>query len=94
VSYSVGVEPGPVYTTGKIRVRNASDELRAAILGTLKLTPGEPFNEGAIRSMLMTKSADPALQRVLGSYNLSYTASRHEDVHTIDVDITAEPRHP
>lgn len=94
VSYSVSVDPGPVYRTGKVRVRNVSDELRDMAMAALKLPPGEPFNEGAIRSMTATHDVYPAFERIIPKYNLSYTLTRHDDVHTVDVDINLEPKHP
>ena len=94
VSYTVSAEPGPVYTTGKVRVKNVSDDLRAMVLAALKLPPGEPFNEGAIRGMTATHNVNPAFERVIPNYNLSYTLTPHDDVHVVDVDINLEPKHP
>ena len=94
VSYNVTAEPGPVYTTGKVRVKNVSDELRAMVLAALKLPPGEPFNEGAIRGMTATHNVNPAFERIIPNYNLSYTLTPHDDVHVVDVDISLEPKHP
>lgn len=94
VSYTVTAEPGPVYTTGKVRVKNVSDELRAMVLAALKLPPGEPFNEGAIRGMTATHNVNPAFERIIPNYNLSYTLTPHDDAHIVDVDINLEPKHP
>jgi outer membrane protein assembly factor BamA len=94
VAYTVSVEPGPIYTTGRVRVKNVSDDLRDMTLAMLKLPPGETFNEGAIRGMMATHDVNPAFERIISKYNLSYTLTRHEDTHVVDVDITLEPRRP
>jgi len=94
VSYTVSAEPGPVYATGKVRVKNVSDELRQMVLAALKLPPGEPFNEGAIRGMTATHNVNPAFERIIPNYNLSYTLTPQDDVHVVDVEIDLEPKHP
>jgi outer membrane protein assembly factor BamA len=94
VSYSVSAAAGQVYTTGNVRVRNVSEELRDMTLAALKLKPGEPFNEGAIRGMTATHLVNPAFERIIPNYNLSYTLTLHEGVQTVDVDINLGPRHP
>lgn len=93
-SYTVSADPGPVYTTGKIRVRNVSDDLRAMVLAALKLPPGETFNEGAIRAMTATHNVNPGFEKVIATYNMSYTLTPHDDTHIVDVDINLEPKHP
>jgi len=93
VSYSVAVEPGPVYTMGKLTVENVDDELRSAILAAWPMPAGAVFNEGAIRGFFATHDVHPALERVFASVNLKYTLLLNEPMHTVDVALKLEKKH-
>lgn len=94
VSYSVTAEPGPVYTMGTLKILNVSDDVRDAIIAAWKVPSGSVFNEGAIRGITATHGVNPALERLFSAVNLSYTMRIHDDVRTVDVDLTLEKRHP
>ena len=93
VSYSVAVEPGPVYTMGKLNVENVDDELRSAMLAAWPMPAGSVFNEGAIRGFFATHDVHPALERVFASVNLKYTLLLNEPMHTVDVALRLEKKH-
>jgi outer membrane protein insertion porin family len=93
VIYTVTAEPGPVYTMGKLRVENVSDDLRAAIVAAWTVPAGAAFNEGAIVGMTATHEVNPALERVFATTNLSYSLNLHDDVRTVDVDLRLERKH-
>jgi outer membrane protein insertion porin family len=94
VSYLITVEPGPVYTMGTLQVENVSEDLRAAIVKVWPMQAGMPFNEGAILGMTATHGINPALERVFATVDLRYKVNLHEDVHTADVDLRLERKHP
>jgi outer membrane protein assembly factor BamA len=94
VSYSVTAEPGPVYTMGRLKVENLSEELRETVTNAWKLKRGDVFNEGLTRSMNAQRGKDPELEHVLSNFNLAYSRRLNDDTHTVDVTIVAEPKHP
>jgi outer membrane protein assembly factor BamA len=93
VSYQVSVDPGPIYTMGKLTIENVSDDLRAAILAAWKVKPGETFNEGAILGFLATHDVNPALERVFASVRAKYTLHLNDAERTVDVALRLEKRH-
>jgi len=94
VSYLVTAVPGPVYTMGTLRVENVADDLRAAIISTWPIPAGSTFNESAITAMTATQGVHPILERVFAATTLRYRLSLHDDVHTVDVILRLEKRHP
>ena len=53
VNYTLEVQPGPVYTMGKLTIQNGAEDLRAAMLAAWKLPEGAVFNESAIQDLLL-----------------------------------------
>ena len=90
VSYSVTVDPGPVYTMGTLTIENVSDDLRAAILAVWIMPPGSVFNEGAIRGFFATYNVHPALERVFATVNVKYTMHLNDDNHSVDLVLRLE----
>jgi outer membrane protein assembly factor BamA len=93
VSYAVAVEPGPQYSMGALRVLGTDDDLQNMIAEAWKIPQGSVFNEGAIRSLTATHAVNIALEQALASMNLFYTLKLHDDVHTVDVDLSLEKKH-
>ncbi len=93
VSYSVAVEPGPVYTMGKLAVENVDDQLRSAILAAWPMPVGSVFNEGAIRGFFATHDVHPALEKVFAVVNLKFNLVLNEPMHTVDVTLKLEKKH-
>jgi outer membrane protein assembly factor BamA len=92
VSYAVTVEPGQVYTMGKLTIENVSDDLRAAMLAAWGMPSGAVFNEGAIRGFFATYNVHPALERVFATVNFKYVLHLNDDMHTVDVVLRLEKR--
>ena len=90
VSYTVTAEPGPVYTMGTLKILNVSDDLRDAMVAAWKVPSGAVFNEGATRSLLAARDSNPTLARAFAGVSLFYTTRLHDDIRTVDVDITLE----
>jgi outer membrane protein assembly factor BamA len=84
VSYLVTVEPGPVYTMGKLSLENVTDELEAAMLKQWKLAAGTVFDEGAIMDFFATGGENPSLARTFASAKCSYVLKLNDD-KTVDV---------
>ena len=93
VSYSIAVEPGPVYSMGKLTVENVDEDLRSAMLAAWPMAAGTVFNEGAIRGFFATHGVHPALERVFATVNLKYTLVLNEPMHTVDVALRLEKKH-
>jgi outer membrane protein assembly factor BamA len=91
-SFTVTVEPGPVYTMGKLTIENVSDDLRAAMLAAWKMSPGSVFNQGAILSYYAIRDANPALGRIFAAVNCKYVLTLNDDTHTVDVVLRLEKR--
>ncbi len=94
VNYAVSVSPGQVYTMGKLKVQNVSDDLRTILTNAWKLKPGDIFNESLSRGFVAIRGKDPALERVITNFNLSFTRRMNDENHTVDITMTAEPKHP
>ena len=93
VSYSVTVEPGPVYTMGKLSIASVTDDLRATMLAAWKMPAGTVFNEGAIRGYFATHGVNPGLESFFATVNLSYVLSLHDEDRTVDVILRLEKKH-
>ena len=92
VSYSVTVEPGPVYTMGTLTIQNVADDLRAQMLAAWKMPSGAVFNEGAILGFYAIGDANPALKRVFAAVNFKYNLQLNDNSHTVDVAIRLEKK--
>ncbi|MGA9672460.1 MAG: POTRA domain-containing protein, partial [Terracidiphilus sp.] len=92
VSFSVTVEPGPVYTMGSLRIDNVSDQLRTTMLAAWKMQAGEIFNESAVLSYYAIGAANPGLQRTFAAANCKYNLALNDNTHTVDVVLRLEKR--
>jgi outer membrane protein assembly factor BamA len=90
VNYTLEVEPGPVYTMGKLTIENTADDLRAAMLAAWKLPAGEVFSEDAMHSYFYGQDPRSPLGRTFGSVNCKYKLTRDDDAHTVDVSLRLE----
>ncbi len=92
VSYTVTVDPGPVYTMGRLTIENVSDDLQARMIAAWKLDAGTPFNEGAIQTYFLS-GTDPALRRLFASVNCTYTLNLIDSIHRVNVTLRLERKH-
>jgi outer membrane protein assembly factor BamA len=91
VHYRVTVDPGPVYTMGKLRLPNSSEELHNQLLAVWKLQPGTVFREDAIMEFFGT--TDEALNHLFATANCRYVLTLNDEDRTVDVLIRLEPKH-
>jgi outer membrane protein assembly factor BamA len=92
VSFTVTVEPGPVYTMGKLTIQNTADDLRAAMQAAWKLPTGAVFNEGAVFSYYSSQNPNTKLGRTFASANYKFQLTLNDDTHTVDVALHLEAK--
>lgn len=92
VSYVVSVDPGPIYTMGKLTIDNVTDDLRSAMLAAWKMPAGSVFNESAISEFFNAHGVNPALEQVFSGVDYRYTLLPHDDTCTVDVKLTLEKK--
>ena len=93
VSYTVNVDPGPVYTMGQLAIEHVSGDLRGAMLAAWKMPAGSVFNEGAIMGFFATHGVNPALERTFATVNVRYVLRVNDDTHTVDLELILENKH-
>ena len=93
VSYSITVDPGPVYTMGTLTVANVSDDLRAMMLAAWKMPAGSVFDESAVRNYYAIGDANPTLKRIFAAVNCSYNLTLNDAPRTVDVILKLEKKH-
>jgi len=91
VNYTLEVEPGPVYTMGKLTIQNNAEDLRAAMLAAWKLPEGAVFSESVLQTYFYTQGNTP-LGRTFASANCKYKLTKNIETHTVDVTLRLEKR--
>jgi outer membrane protein assembly factor BamA len=89
VNYTLEVQPGPVYTMGKLIIENGADDLRTAMLAAWKMPEGAVFNEKAISDYFYSQGNTP-LGRTFASVNCKYKLAKDSDTRTINVTLRLE----
>jgi outer membrane protein insertion porin family len=92
VSFTVTVDPGPVYTMGKLVIQNGADDLRAAMLAAWKMPAGAVFNEGAMRNFYAKLPPKSPLARTMINADLMFAAKLNKDTHTVDITLRMEKK--
>jgi outer membrane protein assembly factor BamA len=91
-SFTITVEPGPVYTMGTVTIENVGDNLRAMMLAAWKVPAGTLLSEGAVLKYFAIGDANPALARVFATVNCKYVLHLNDDTHTADVVLRLEKK--
>lgn len=91
VTYVVTVEPGPLYSMGKLSLENVTDELAAQMLKQWKMAAGAAFDESAITDFFATGNEDPSLARTFAMSNCTYALKLNDD-QTVDVVLKLEKK--
>jgi outer membrane protein assembly factor BamA len=91
VNYTIEVQPGQVYTMGKLTIQDSAEDLRAAMLAAWKLPTGAVFNANAIQAYYSSQGNTP-LGRTFASANCKYQLAVNEETHTVDVTLRVEKR--
>jgi outer membrane protein assembly factor BamA len=92
VRYVVSVDPGPVYTMGKLTIDNVTDDLRNAMLSAWKMPTGSTFNESVISGFFSSHGVNPALEQAFSGADYHYTLTPDENTRTVDVRLTLEKK--
>lgn len=91
VSYTVAVDPGPVYHLAFVKFDNVSDQLRAQLIHNWQLMPGDPFDESYVADFILkVEQSDPALQRSLAGVKTKFDATADPVTHNVNVVIRLE----
>ncbi|HME59408.1 MAG TPA: POTRA domain-containing protein [Terracidiphilus sp.] len=92
VSFTVSVEPGPIYRMGRLIIENNAEDLRAAMWAAWKLPGGEIFDESVIQAYFTSQGDKTPLGRTFASANCKYKLTLNDDTHTVDVMLRLEKR--
>jgi outer membrane protein assembly factor BamA len=91
VSYTVDVDPGPVYHLAFVKFDNVSDELRTLLIHNWQMMPGDPFDETYVSSFILkAQMQDPALRRSLAGVKAKFEVTANPDSHDVNVVIRLE----
>jgi outer membrane protein insertion porin family len=91
VSYTVDVDPGPVYHLGFVKFDNVSEDLRTLLIHNWQMMPGDPFNESYVANFIVIAQAqDPVLRRSLAGVKAKFDATADPRTHEVNVVIRLE----
>jgi outer membrane protein assembly factor BamA len=91
VDYTLEVQPGPVYTMGKLSIENGADDLRAAMLAAWKMPTGSVFSEKAITDYFYSQD-NTALGKTFASATCRYKLAKNIETHIVDVTLRLEKK--
>jgi outer membrane protein insertion porin family len=93
VSYTVDIDPGPVYHLAFVKFDNVSDNLRKLLMRSWQMLPGDPFDESYVSNFIVkAQKDDPALQRTLATVKVTYDVRADQQTHDVNVVIRLENR--
>ena len=88
VSYTVDVDPGPVYHLAFVKFDNVSDAMRSLLMRNWQMMPGDVFDESYVASFIMkAQQQDPILQRSLAGVKTTFDATADPQTHDVNVVI-------
>jgi outer membrane protein insertion porin family len=91
VSYTVNVDPGPVYHLGFVKFDNVSDALRTLLIHNWEMMPGDPFDESYVADFIVkVQMQDPVLRRSLAGVKANFDASADPQTHIVNLVIRLE----
>jgi outer membrane protein assembly factor BamA len=91
VSYTVDVDPGPVYHLAFVKFDNVSDELRAQLIRNWQMLPGDPFDENYVSNFIAkVQMQDPVLRRSLAGVKVKFDVSADQQTHDVNVVLRLE----
>ena len=93
VSYTVDLNPGPVYHLALLKFDNVSDDLRKLLMRNWQMLPGDPFDSSYVAAfVLKAQTADPVLQRTLAGVKVTYDVRADPVSHDVNLVIKLERR--
>jgi outer membrane protein assembly factor BamA len=91
VSYTVDVDPGPVYHLAFVKFDNVTDELRNLLIHNWEMMPGDVFDESYVATFIMkVQQQDPVLRRSLAGVKVKFDVMANQDTHDVNVVIRLE----
>jgi outer membrane protein insertion porin family len=85
VSYTITVQPGPVFTMGELKLINLNDAQKAEVLRYWPLHQGDVYDATvALNFLLRNKNNLPSLRGWSGTWK----AYEHEDTHVVNLEVT------
>ena len=91
VSYTVDINPGPVYHLAFVKFDNVSDNLRRLLMRSWQMLPGDPFDESYVSNFVVNaQKDDPALERTLETVSVKYDVRADPQTHDVNVIIRLE----
>jgi outer membrane protein assembly factor BamA len=91
VNYTMEIQPGPVYTMGKLIIENGADDLRAAMWAAWKMPTGAVFNANAIQAYYSSQG-NTALGRTFAAAICKFSMAVNAETHAVDVTLRVEKR--
>jgi outer membrane protein assembly factor BamA len=91
VSYTVDVDPGPVYHLAFVKFDNVSDQLRTLLIHNWQMLPGDPFDESYVANFLViAQKQDPILRQSLVGIKTKFDVTADPNTHEVNVVIRLE----
>jgi len=91
VSYTVDVDPGPIYHLAFVKFDNVSDDLRKLLIHNWEMMPGDVFDESYVATFIMkVQQQDPVLRQSLSGVKVKFDANANPDTHDVNVVIRLE----
>jgi outer membrane protein assembly factor BamA len=88
VSYTVDINPGPVYHLAYLKFDNVSDQMRTLLLHYWQMMPGDVFNENYVSQFIVSaQQQDPVLKRSLAGVKVGFDATEDQLTHTVNLVI-------
>ncbi len=93
VSYTVELNPGPVYHLALLKFDNVSEDLRKLLMRNWQMFPGDPFDESYVSGFIAkAQTSDPVLMRTLAGVKVSYDVRADPTSHDVNLIIRLEKR--
>jgi len=85
VSYTVDINPGPIYHLAFVKFDNVSDDLRRLLMRSWQMLPGDPFDESYVSNFIVkAQKDDPVLQRSLSGVGATYRIAADQRTHEVN----------
>lgn len=91
VSYTVDVDPGPLYHLAFVKFDNVTDEMRNLLVHNWEMMPGDVFDESYVATFIMkVQQQDPVLRRSLAGVKVKFDVMANAETHDVNVVIRLE----
>jgi outer membrane protein assembly factor BamA len=91
VSYTVDIDPGPVYHLAFVKFEDVSDELRMHLIHNWEMMPGDPFDESYPAKFIAdVQLHDPMLHQALKGVKTKFDVTANPGTHDVNLVIRLE----